>query len=321
MNKSITQKMKYKQSVVKYSYKYGVKKASIQFNEWPKTIYRWRERYDGNIESLKDKSRRPHSHPNQHTDKEIELIRNYKRNNKETGLVVLWVKLREVGYTRTIQGLYHVLQRLGIYEKAPSKAKEQENIEIIPVTYPGEKVQIDVKYVPRECLTKELQEKGEKFYQYTAIDEYTRIRYTWFTNEHSTYMSSEFAKKVVKYYPFKIKTIQTDNGFEFTNRLSWNKSSRKQKTMFETTLEKLDIKHRKIKPYTPKENGKVERSHRKDQERFYYKKIFYSLEDLRNRGKDWRKEYNNFPMRPLGWLSPNEFLKRYKSQEESSVTI
>ena len=321
MNKSITQKMKYKQSVVKYSYKYGVKKASIQFNEWSKTIYRWRERYDGNIESLKDKSRRPHSHPNQHTDKEIELIRNYKRNNKETGLVVLWVKLREAGYTRTIQGLYHVLQRLGIYEKAPRKAKEQEKIEIIPVTYPGEKVQIDVKYVPRKCLTKELQEKGEKFYQYTAIDEYTRIRYTWFTNEHSTYMSSEFVKRVVKYYRFKIKTIQTDNGFEFTNRLSWNKSSRKEKTMFERTLEKLDIKHRKIKPYTPKENGKVERSHRKDQERFYYKKIFYSLEDLRNRGKDWRKEYNNFPMRPLGWLSPNEFLKRYKSQEESSVTI
>ena len=306
---------------MKYSYRYGVKKASIQFNEWPKTIYRWRERYDGNIESLKDKSRRPHSHPNQHTDEEIELIRNYKRNNKETGLVILWVKLREAGYTRTIQGLYHVLQRLGIYEKAPSKAKEQENIEIIPVTYPGEKVQIDVKYVPTACLTKELQEKGEKFYQYTAIDEFTRIRYTWFTNEHSTYMSSEFAKRVVRYYPFKIKTIQTDNGFEFTNRLSWNKSSRNQKTMFETTLEKLGIKHRKIKPYTPKENGKVERSHRKDQERFYYKKIFYSLEDLRNRGKDWRKEYNNFPMRPLGWLSPNEFLKRYKSQEESLVTI
>lgn len=321
MNKSITQKMKYKQSVVKYSYKYGVKKASIQFNEWPKTIYRWRERYDGNIESLKDKSRRPHSHPKQHTDEEIELIRNYKRNNKETGLVVLWVKLREAGYTRTIQGLYHILQRLGIYEKVPSKAKEQENVEIIPVTYPGEKVQIDVKYVPTACLTKELQEKGEKYYQYTAIDEFTRIRYTWFTNEHSTYMSSEFAKRVVKYYPFKIETIQTDNGFEFTNRLSWNKSNRNRKTMFETTLEKLGIKYRQIKPYTPKENGKVERSHRKDQERFYYKKVFYSLEDLRNRGRDWRKEYNNFPMRPLGWLSPNEFFKRYKSQEESLLTI
>ncbi len=91
--------------------------------------------------------------------------------------------------------------------------------------------------------------------------------------------------------------------------------------MFEETLEKLKIKYRQIKPYTPKENGKVERSHRKDQERFYYKKVFYSFEDLRNRVKDWRKEYNNFPMRPLGWLSPNEFLRRYKSQEESLFAI
>lgn len=139
MNKSITQEMKYKQSVIKYSYKHGVKKAAIQFNEWPKTIYRWRARYDGSIESLKDKSRRPHSHPNQHTEEEIKMIRNYKRNNKETGLVVLWVKLKEAGYTRTIQGLYHVLQKLGIYEKAPSEAKEKERAEKIQVTYPGEK--------------------------------------------------------------------------------------------------------------------------------------------------------------------------------------
>ena len=87
--------------------------------------------------------------------------------------------------------------------------------------------------------------------------------------------------------------------------------------MFEETLEKLKIKYRQIKPYTPKENGKVERSHRKDQERFYYKKVFYSFEDLRNRVKDC----NNFPMRPLGWLSPNEFLRRYKSQEESLFAI
>ena len=321
MNNSITQKMKYKQSVIKYSYKYGVKKASIQFNEWPKTIYRWRERYDGNIESLRDKSRRPHYHPNQHTNSEIKMIKDYKRNNKKTGLVVLWVKLKEAGYTRTVQGLYHVMQRLGIYEKTPSKAKEKENIEKIAITYLGEKVQVDVKYVPIGCMTKELEEKGEKFYQYTAIDEYTRIRYTWFTNEHSTYMSSEFVKRAVKYFPFKIETIQTDNGFEFTNRLNWNKSKRKQKTIFETTLEKLKIKYRQIKPYTPKENGKVERSHRKDQERFYQGRKFYGLEDLRKQGAEWRKEYNNFPMRPLGWLSPNEFLKKYKSQEESLITI
>ena len=321
MSNNITQKLKYKESVVKFSYKYGVTKAAIKFEECKRTIYRWRKKYDGSIESLKDKSRRPHSHPNQHTKKEIELIRNYKRNNKETGLVVLWVKLREAGYTRTIQGLYHVLQRLGIYEKVPSKKKEKEPQEWKTGRYPGEKVQIDVKYVPKACMSPELQEKGEKYYQYTAIDEYTRIRYTWFTNEHSTYMSSEFVKRAVKYFKFKIETVQTDNGFEFTNRLSWNAFTKNKKTLFEKTLEELGIRQKLIKPYTPKENGRVERSHRKDQERFYYKKVFCSLEDLRNRGADWRKEYNNFPMRPLGWLSPNEFLKRYKSQEESLTTI
>ena len=103
-------------------------------------------------------------------------------------------------------------------------------------------------------------------------------------------MSSEFVKRLVKYFPFKIETIQTDNGFEFTNRLSWQAFLKNKKTLFEETLEELGIKYRTIKPHTPKENGKIERSHRKDQERFYHGKIFWSLEDLRNRGKSWRIE-------------------------------
>lgn len=321
MGNNITNKLKYKESVVKFSYKYGVTKASIKFCECRRTIYRWRDRYDGTLNSLKDKSRRPHSHPNQHTEEEIKLIKNYKRNNKETGLVVLWVKLRAAGYTRTIQGLYHVMQRLGIYIKAPSKKKEREPNEWVTGEYPGEKVQVDVKYVPKKCMSKELQEMGEKFYQYTAIDEYSRLRYTWFTNAHDTYESSEFVKRLVSYFPFKIKTIQTDNGFEFTNRLSWQAFLKDKKTMFENTLEELGLEYKVIKPHTPKQNGRVERSHRKDQERFYYKRIFYSLEDLRKQGAEWRKEYNNFPMRPLGWLSPREFIKKYKSQEESLQTI
>ena len=321
MGNNITQKLKYKESVVKFSYKYGVTKAAVKFEECKRTIYRWRERYDGSLESLKDKSRRPHYHPNQHTEEEIKMIKNYKNNNKETGLVVLWVKLREAGYKRTIQGLYHALQRLGIYEKTPSKKKESEPSEWVSGIYPGEKVQVDVKYVPQNCMSPELQKRGEKYYQYTGIDEYSRLRYTWFTNAHDTYASSEFVKRLVKYFPFKIKTIQTDNGFEFTNRLSWNAFMKDKKTMFESTLEELGIEYKVIKPHTPKQNGRVERSHRKDQERFYYKRVFCSLEDLRNRGADWRKEYNNFPMRPLGWLSPREFLKKYKSQEESVITI
>lgn len=309
--KSITQNAKYKQSVVKFSLKYGVSKASRKFNEHRKTIYRWRERYDGSAKSLENKSRRPHHHPNEHTKEEIKLIKQYKANNKKTGLVVLWVKLRRAGYTRTISGLYIVMKRLGIYKKTPSKRKEYVAKPYEQMKYPGERIQVDVKYVPKKCLTKELQERGEKYYQYTAIDEYTRLRYLWFSNEHSTYESVRFAEKLVKAFPFKIECIQTDNGFEFTNRLSWNIGTRTKKTLFENKLETLGIKHKLIKPHTPRHNGKVERSHRKDQERFYYEKVFHSLEDLKNRAKYWIREYNNFPMKPLNWLSPREKLEEY----------
>ena len=128
-------------------------------------------------------------------------------------------------------------------------------------------------------------------------------------------MSSEFVKRMVRYfreqYSIKIKTIQTDNGFEFTNRLSWQAFLRNKKTLFEKTLEELGIEYRTIKPHTPKQNGKVERSHRKDQERFYYNKVFYSFEDFKNRLKKWEREYNDFPMKPLKWLSPKEKYLEY----------
>ena len=125
---------------------------------------------------------------------------------KHIGGALLWIKLHQAGYTRTIQGLYHVMQRLGIYEKTPSKRKESEPNKWVSEEYPGDKVQLDVKYVPKKRMSKELQERGEKFYQYTAIDEYSRLRYTWFTNAHDTYASSEFVRRLVKYFPFKVKT-------------------------------------------------------------------------------------------------------------------
>ena len=149
---SITQDILYKQSVVKYSYKHGVTKAAIKFKMHRKTIYRWREKYDGTAKSLKNKSR---SHPNAHTQEEIKLIKDYKNKNKETGLVVLWVKLRRNGYKRTISSLFRVMQKIGIYNKTPSKKKEYEPKPYEQMKYPGERIQVDVKHVPRKSLTEE----------------------------------------------------------------------------------------------------------------------------------------------------------------------
>ena len=101
-----------------------------------------------------------------------------------------------------------------------------------------------------------------------TIDEYTRQRVIWFAKEHSTYESSKFVKIIVKKFKYKIEEIQTDNGFEFTKRLQYKNDPNRPKTVIEQKLKELNIKHKLIKPYTSRHNGKVERSHKKDQERF-----------------------------------------------------
>ena len=92
---SITQDMRFRLSLIEYSLNHGVTKAAIKYRTNRQYIYRWRKRYDGTIESLRDRSRRPHSHPNQHTPEEIKLITDMRRRNPHDGLVVFWVKLRK----------------------------------------------------------------------------------------------------------------------------------------------------------------------------------------------------------------------------------
>lgn len=301
---SITQDIIFKQSVVEYSLKHGVTEAAKRYKQHRKTIYRWREKYDGSRKSLVNKSRRPHSHPNQHTQEEIKMIKKYKAQNPDAGLVVLWIKLMRNGYTRQITSLYRVMQRLGIYKKAPSKKKKYEPKPYQKMSHPGERIQIDVKYVPQKCMSNELKELEEKYYQYTAIDEYTRQRVLWASKEHSTYASTQFLEIIIKKFKYKIECIQTDNGFEFTNRLNSRKA--KEKTMFEKRMEEMGIEHKLIKPRTPRHNGKVERSHRNDNERFYSWITFYSIEDLRKQGAAYLKRSNRIPMAVLGYLTPKE---------------
>ena len=160
-------------------------------------------------------------------------------------------------------------------------------------------------------MLKEDIENDIRYYQYTAIDEYSRQRVVMATKEHSTYESAKFVKLIIKKFKFNIETVQTDNGLEFTNRLSY-KADRNTKTFFEKELELNNIKHKLIKPRTPKQNGKVERSHRKDQENLYYEQKFLNFEDFKRKLSRWIREYNNTGMKPLNWKSPNQFLEEYK---------
>ena len=259
------------------------------------TLYRWIKRYDGTLGSLADRSHRPHSHPNQHRPEEIKLIEDMRRRNPNAGLVVFWVKLRQRGYNRSIAGLYRFLKKRG------QMAVKLPNPKYIPkpyeqMKYPGQRVQIDVKFVPAACLVGEAAVDGG-YYQYTFIDEFSRFRYLEAFKEHSSYSSAEFIRHCVKRFPYAIECVQTDNGSEFTNGMNNSKIIRP--TLFEKTLAELCIQHKRIKVYTPRHNGKVERSHRKDNEYFYATHKFYSFEDFQKQLAVWNRKYNDFPMRPL----------------------
>ncbi len=308
MNK-ITQDMRFKQAVIEYSFKSGVTKAAIRYKTSRQNIYRWRKKYDGTLGSLADRSHRPHSHPNQHSADEIKLIDDMRRRNPNTGLVVFWVKLRQRGYRRSISGLYRFLKKRGqMAVKLPNPKYTPKPYE--QMVYPGQRVQVDVKFVPKVCLVgaavEDAGENGGYYYQYTFLDEYSRFRYMEAFKEHNSYSASEFIKHCVQRFPYAIECVQTDNGPEFTNRLIPQRSNKK--TLFEATLESLGIRHKLIKPYTPRHNGKVERSHRKDNEQFYASHKFYSFQDFAKQLAVWNRSYNNFPMRPLNWKSPKAVL-------------
>ena len=165
----------------------------------------------------------------------------------------------------------------------------------------GEKWQIDVKFVPKECKRDDLPE-DKKFYQYTCIDEASRERFLYWYDEHTPANTVDFVKRCLTYYEYKPVEIQTDNGIEFT----WNQDKMKKIHPLGKLCLELDIDHHKIRPRTPRHNGKVERSHRSDNERFYNTLKFSGLEELREKGKNYLERSNKIPMAVLNYKTPVE---------------
>ena len=324
---SIPQEAKYRFKTIKYAERFGVAKAAANYHTSEKNIYRWRKLLKeggGDILSLANKSRRPKSHPNAHTKTEIKLIKDMRRRNPNIGLQDLWIKLKARGYTRTEQALLKVLKCLKTTTNPKTKpsptCKKSKPYE--QMSYPGERVQIDVKEVPTECLSPEFKDKypGSKLYQYTAIDEYSRYRILCGYREHNTYSSSLFLCQVVsgfKALGIEVECVQTDNGTEFTKQFV--AKDKNNHSMFEVTAKRLKVKLKRIKPGTPKHNGKVERSHREDQKLFYSEiirlnRLITDENDFKRRLKRHQDRTNNRPMKPLKFMSPKQVLEQYKQE-------
>ena len=275
------------------------------------SLMRWNRLYDGTKESLMPKSHRPKTpHPKAHTETELKWIRDYHRRNPNITINELYGKLREEkAYSRHPGSLYRVFVRLGFRKKAPSTKEKSKHLRHYETPDSiGEKWQLDVKYVPRACF---VGTDSQKFYQYTVIEEASRKRFIYAYEEQSGYSSVDFLKRAITYFGYAPKIIQTDNGAEFTNLVKTKRTH-----SFDIFCNRINVTHKLIRPRTPWHNGKVERSHRNDQERFYNNLKFYSYDDLQLQMKRYLYRSNNIPTAVLGWKSPNE-----KHKELSKIIL
>lgn len=300
----LSQQKHQRQRMVKYAANHPITETAIRYGVSRKTVYKWIKRYDGTTDSLVDHSHKPLNSPKKHTDKEIKQIKKRLKKHKWQDLILAFQELVEKdGYTRSYGGFKRVVAQL----KASKPQKKKQKRKPKPykrAEYPGQKIQLDVKFVPSYCVV-----DGKKYYQYTAVDECTRWTFREMYDEHSTCSSKQFLERLIEKAPFPIREIQTDNGTEFTNRLIVTKS--KHLTMFEELLNKMGIIYHRIQIATPRHNGKVERQHRIDEARFYKSMKMYSLEDGRKQLAVYQRKSNDYIKTCLGMKSPNHVLNMY----------
>jgi len=304
---TVRQTAQFRQRVVKDAVqRKNISETARLFRVSRQSIHRWRNRYDGTLLSLMDRSKRPLGHPKAHTKEEIDTVARYFTHNRRLGLVCLWVRLKEnAGYTRSLPALYRLLRKKDLLP-APTRRRKRRSQPYQPILVPGERFQMDVKHVPKECLVGAL--AGRRLYQYTAIDECTRWRHVAVFTGQSTYNSVLFTKELLKAFPFDIQCIQTDNGSEFTSRLQGATHA----SAFEDFLLEQGIRHKRIAVATPRHNGKVERSHRSDQERFYNGSRFFSLHYIQQEIKRYLRTSNNLPLSAHHWKSASQTLLSYQ---------
>jgi len=278
-----------------------------------KTFYKWWPCYarEG-LQGLQDRSRRPRSHPKAVSGEIAELVLKLRHKTRYGPRRLGFYLKRDYGLTVSVYGIYRVLVRAG--EIKPRKTRPRKKPVYYHLDYPGQRVQADVKYMPKMRL-KDRPEPYQE-YQYTAIDDCTRLRLVWVYQELCPANSVDFARRMLEFFPFPVEEVQTDHGTEFTYIfMPWvNKPH-----PFEEFLKEKGIRHKLIPIANPKQNGKVERSHRTDDEEFYNRRGFRKPAKRRRELARHIDYYNNRrPNQALDWLTPLE--KLWSFPEYQGVT-
>ena len=255
------------------------------------------------IEELENKSRRPRTNLKETPIRIKERIIELRKETKKCALKLKW-QLEKENIKIHENTIHKIIKTEGLTRKYRIRKLKYKYMKI-PLSK-GELVEVDVKYVPDLVANKQ-------YYQFTAIDCASRWRYLKVYENYSNSDSVNFLEELIKVAPFRIRSVKTDNGSNFTNRYTgYLKSSDPMNPRlhdFDILCQKYNIIHYLIDPGKPQQNGKVERSHREDQEKFYERNKFRNLKELERKIRMWNNEYNNLEHCGLNGLSPNEFLR------------
>lgn len=269
-----------------------------------RSLERWLAGYKKRGEAgLAPKSTRPKSNPKETLIRVKERIIELR---KETNLCAkkLNYKLIKENIFVSDRLIGKIIKKEGLTRKYRIRKLKYKYIRV-PLGK-GELVEIDVKYVPNLV-------GNRRYYQFTAIDCASRWRYLKIYDNYANSDSTDFLNDLIKIAPFRIRAVKTDNGSNFTN---WYTGYLKSSDPFNPRLhdfdllcQKYNIIHYLIDPGKPAQNGKVERSHRTDQEMFYDKNQFRNLAELNEKIKIWNEKYNNLEHCGLNGKTPNEMIK------------
>ena len=257
------------------------------------------------INGLENKSRRPKTNPKETPFRIKERIIELRKDKKQCSLKIMW-DLEEDNINIHFQTIQKIIKLDGLTRKYRTRKLKPNYVKI--QLKKGEMVEIDVKFVPDRI-------EGKRYYQFTAIDCASRWRYMQAYEEIDNASALKFLRRLISIADFKIIAVKTDNASIFTNRYLGYPRSRDPMNPrlhpFDILCEDLGIVHYLIDPGKPAQNGRVERSHRTDQEKFYDENEFTSFEDLKRKLRNWNMEYNNTKHCGLNGKTPNQALRLF----------
>jgi len=206
---------------------------------------------------------------------------------------IVWYMARYHGIKISDASVYRTLCRHSVNRLPRNVGLRKIHTKRYQKQVPGHQIQVDVKFLKFIDKSK----RAVKRYQYTAIDDATRVRALKIYARHNQKNACNFIDYIIEKFPFRIREIRTDRGHEFQAKFHWH-------------VEDQGIRHVYIKPRSPQLNGKVERSHRSDQEEFYQLLNYVDDQDLNKKLEVWEKFYNfSRPHGAFGGRAPYEILR------------